>query len=63
MADPINMLLQGVRSNDICLRPHGGAARTPSRGDSAADAVLDKDIKTVLLQQQATPSSTVSGLM
>lgn len=60
--------LQSVSSDDICLRPHGVvASRTPSRGDSAADAVLDKDIKPVVLQQQqqqqqqVTPTITPSN--
>lgn len=49
---------QVIRSNDICLQPHGAVAvRTPSRGDSAADAVLDTVIAPVLQKQQAVPES------
>ena len=47
---------QVISSDDICLQPHGPmAARTPSRGDSAADAALDRVIAPVLKKQHAVP--------
>lgn len=52
---------QGGSSNDICLRPHGVvASRTPSRGDSAADVVMDKAITPALLEQgdKVAPNTT-----
>ncbi|KAL3156129.1 hypothetical protein ABBQ32_012425 [Trebouxia sp. C0010 RCD-2024] len=66
---------QGGSSNDICLRPHGVvASRTPSRGDSAADVVMDKAITPVLLEQddkvvsnttapRLSPTSPTPGLV
>lgn len=52
---------QGGSSDDISLRPHGAvASRTPSRGDSAADVVLDKAITPVLLQQDEQDKHQVS---
>ena len=58
------LTFQGVSSDDVCLKPHGAAAsRTPSRGDSAVDAALDKAITPVLLQQQQhqIPPSATAG--
>ena len=52
------VVMQAISSDDICLRPHSAvAARTPSRGDSAADATLDKVIAPVLKKQQAVPET------
>ena len=50
--------MQAISSDDICLRPHTAMpARTPSRGDSAADATLDQVIAPVLKKQQAVPET------
>ncbi len=52
--------MQAVSSDDICLQPHRPmAARTPSRGDSAADNALDKAIAPVLQQQATAGMETV----
>ncbi|DBA83022.1 hypothetical protein WJX77_004136 [Trebouxia sp. C0004] len=49
---------QAISSDDICLRPHSAmAARTPSRGDSAADATLDQVIAPVLKKQETAPET------
>ena len=56
------LLLQGGSSVDICLKPHGVvASRTPSRGDSAADVVMDKAITPVLLQQEEKVAPTTAA--
>ena len=50
--------MQAISNDDIILQPHGPKSSVvASRGDSAADAFLDKEIAPVLKQQPVGEST------